>query len=45
MSQETLDFINEKMLEKLNTLDIKIDAKVILAKELGRILTMAKDVA
>lgn len=44
MSETVLNFVTEHMLEKIDILDIKIDDKVTLAKELGKILTKAKDV-
>ena len=45
MSEVVLKFITEQMIEKIDILDIKIDDKVTLAKELGKILSKAKEVA
>ena len=39
MSEVALKFITEQMIEKIDILDIKMDAKVTLAKELGKVLS------
>lgn len=45
MSEVVLKFITQQMIEKIDVLDIKMDAKVTLAKELGKVLSKAKEVA
>lgn len=42
MTESAINFITEQMLEQIEILNINIDEKVILAKELGKTLTLAK---
>lgn len=44
MSEVVLEFITEQMIERIDILDIKMDDKVRLAKELGKVLSKAKEV-
>lgn len=43
MTELAISFITEQMLEKLELMNLNIDEKVILAKELGKTLTLAKN--
>ena len=42
MTESAINFITEQILEQIEILNINIDEKVTLAKELGKTLTLAR---
>nr|WP_307776064.1 hypothetical protein [uncultured Cetobacterium sp.] len=44
MNESVFNFISCEMLEKLDKMDIDIEISVMIAKELGKVMSIAKEI-